>query len=94
MTNNKVKFRFHALKRMFEREISEMDVLYVLSHGRIIEDYPSDNPYPSYLKFGYVNNRPIHVVAAKSEDDDVIIITVYEPDTQRWEPGFEKRKIK
>ena len=94
MSKNKINFRFHALKRMFEREISEMDVLHVLSYGKIIEEYPSDTPYPSYLKFWYVNNRPIHVVAANTEENDVIIITVYEPDSKRWQPGFERRKVK
>ena len=78
---------------MFERKISETDVLQVLSTGKIIEDYPTDQPYPSCLKLGFVKKRPIHVVTATATDDDTtVIITVYEPDLERWEPGFEKRK--
>ncbi len=88
-----IKFRFHALKRMFERQISEIDVIHVLSTGKIIEDYPTDTPYPSCLRLGFMNNRPLHVVTATAvEEDTIIVITVYEPDSKRWEPGFEKRR--
>lgn len=42
--NLNIKFRFHALSRMFERKISETDVLEVLTTGKVIEDYPTDQP--------------------------------------------------
>lgn len=89
----KIKFRFHALSRMFERKISEIDVIQVLTTGKIIEDYPIDQPYPSCLRLGFVKSRPLHVVTAEATDEaTTVIITVYEPDLERWEPGFEKRK--
>lgn len=89
----KIKFRFHALSRMFERKISEADVVQVLSSGKIIEDYPTDQPYPSCLRLGFVKNRPLHIVTAEATAEaTIVIITVYEPDLERWEPGFEKRK--
>ncbi len=86
-------FRFHAVRRMFERDISEAEVFNVLESGKVIENYPDDVPYPSYLKFGYSGTRPIHVVAAENNtEQSKIIITVYEPDLNHWEPGFERRK--
>lgn len=88
-----IKFRFHALSRMFERKISETDVLEVLTTGKVIENYPTDQPYPSCLKLGFIKNRPLHIVTAEATDEaTTVIITVYEPDLTRWEPGFEKRK--
>jgi hypothetical protein len=47
----------------------------------------------SCLKYGRAeNNRPLHIVCAYSKEDDmVIIITVYEPDSQKW-INFERRK--
>lgn len=78
---------------MFEREISETDVVHVLTTGKIIEDYPTDQPYPSCLRLGFVKDRPLHVVSAEATDDaTTVIITVYEPDLVRWNPGFEKRR--
>jgi hypothetical protein len=78
---------------MFEREISEEDVRQVLETGEIIESYPDDEPYPSRLVLGWSGARPMHVVVADNRDqDEMIVITVYEPDPGRWEPGFSERR--
>jgi hypothetical protein len=43
---------------------------------------------------GWSDNRAIHVVAAFNEQNQTdIIITVYEPDPNQWEPGFKRRKL-
>ena len=86
-------FRVHALQAMFRRGVSFEDVQEVMSGGKAIETYPDDQPYPSRLMLGWPGSRPIHVVAAdNASDQETIIITVYEPDPSRWEPGFEKRR--
>lgn len=36
--------------------------------------------------------RPIHVVVADTGESETIVITVYEPDPELWEPGFERKK--
>lgn len=84
-------YRIHAVQRMAVRNIREEDVAHVVSHGKAIEDYADDKPYPSRLLLGWVANRPIHVVAATAEHE-IIVITVYEPDPGKWQPGYEKRK--
>ena len=86
-------FRVHALQAMFLRRISDEEVGDVLLNGRTIEEYPEDRPYPSRLVLGWPGSRPIHVVAADNPaEQETIIITVYEPDPERWEEGFERRK--
>jgi hypothetical protein len=78
---------------MFERNISEVDVLDVLEQGIVIENYPTDKPYPSCLILGFVKGRPIHVVVAEATDDNIsVIITVYEPNLEIWDQGFKTRK--
>ena len=78
---------------MFERRISENAVKSVLQNGEVIEDYPSDVPYPSRLLLGWVETRPLHIVVAENEkDNQTIIITTYEPDAGRWESDFKRRK--
>ena len=64
MPNSRLVFRLHAVQRMFERSISDVDVRKVLVDGVMIEDYPDDQPYPSFLVLAWVNGRPLHVVAA------------------------------
>ncbi|MGP1454263.1 MAG: DUF4258 domain-containing protein [Treponema sp.] len=76
-------FSEHVFKRMAERSISPNTIKDVIKNGMVIKEYPDDTPYPSRLILGYDNNRPIHVVSAYDQNDDMeYIITVYEPDTQ------------
>ena len=83
----------HALQRMFERGITDDDIQNVLESGEIIEEYPHDQPYPSRLVLGWVGSRAVHVVVATGPAKlETIVVTVYEPDPERWLPGFERRR--
>lgn len=89
----RIVFRVHAIRRMFERQISVDDVRQALTTGQTIEEYPEDVPYPSRLVLGLAGNRPIHVVAAHNrEDEEVVVITAYEPDPAQWDREFKRRK--
>jgi len=92
MSKERITYRLHAVKRMFERKISADEVRYVLETGEAIEEYPDDTPYPSRLIMGWYKGRPIHVVAANNSlDKEIIIITVYEPDPSEWDPECRER---
>ena len=92
MSKERITYRLHAVKRMFERRISADEVRYVLETGEAIEEYPDDTPYPSRLIMGWYKGRPIHVVAANNSlDKEIIVITVYEPDPSEWDPECRKR---
>ena len=94
MSANKLVYRNHAIKRMFERGISEADVRAVIDLGEVIQEYPDDVPYQSRLILGWCREQPIHVVTAyDSQEKTDVVITVYEPDHLRWEDGFKKRKL-
>ncbi len=85
-------YRVHAMQRMFERDISESVIPEILKNNDVIESYPDDKPYPSFLVLGFDGSRPIHVVYAKDEENNPIVITVYEPDLTKWENDFKTRK--
>ena len=92
MPLKKLVFRLHALQRMFQREISNDDVKRTIESGEVIENYPNDEPYPSRLTLGFVDDRPIHVVFAEnSEENEIIVVTVYEPNPTKWEQDFKRR---
>lgn len=92
MSKERITYRLHAVKRMFERGISADEVRYVLETGDAIEEYPDDTPYPSRLIMGCYKGRCIHVVAANNSfDKEIIVITVYEPDPSEWDPECRKR---
>lgn len=90
---NRLIFRTHALRQMFQRRVTDTDIRELLSRGIIIEEYPDDTPYPSCLLSGTVNGRPLHAVMAYNNvDREAIVITAYEPDTDVWSDNFTRRR--
>ena len=88
-----IHFSRHAIERMFERAISPGDVRDVVTQGEMIEEYPDDVPFPSMLIFGFIDKRPVHVVAAvDKKTDNCYVITVYIPDTSIWSDDFRTRR--
>lgn len=69
------------------------DIFYATQNGEIIEDYPTDTPYPSCLIYGETQTGdPIHSVWAYAADSQIaVLITVYRPDPARWD-DWKKRK--
>lgn len=86
-------FRVHAIQRMFQRGVTVDDVRQVLATGETIENYPDDTPYPSRLVLGRLGSRPLHVVFAENNAmREIIVVTVYEPDPDRWDSDFRRRR--
>ena len=93
LSGRRIVFTAHAIRRMFERGISERDVYGVANGGDEIERYPDDEPYPSTLLLGWIGPSPLHVLLADNVvEETVIVVTVYEPDDLRWLPGFKRRR--
>lgn len=79
---------------MAERGFSPDVIKQTIENGIVIKEYPDDKPYPSRLILGFDGTRPVHVVSAYNPDDDTeYVITVYEPDSERWEDNFRVRKL-
>jgi hypothetical protein len=93
MLFNRLVFRVHAIQRMFQRKIDEEDIRHILAIGEVIEEYPEDTPYPSRLVSGWCGSRPIHIVVSDNiETKENIVITVYEPEPDKWDSNFRRRK--
>jgi hypothetical protein len=61
--------------------------------GEIIEDYPTDAPFPSCLVLGFTQTgTPVHSVWAYNEHGSwAVLITVYRPDPTRWIDWRQRR---
>ncbi len=93
VSNNSIEWNRHALERMMERGISRSAVLDVVCTGEIIEQYPSDHPFPSALMLGNQAEIPLHVVVAfDPESETVFIITAYYPDILHFHADFRTRR--
>lgn len=93
MNFTELKISHHAFQRMLERKVRASEIAIILSDGEIVASYLDDKPYPSYLMSGKVGKRSLHIVVALVEETGLaIVITVYEPDDEIWEPGHRVRR--
>ena len=84
-TNDEFEFSKHAVDQSIIREISVQEIRSAVSVGEIIEDYPDDKYGPSCLVFGMTDEkRPIHIQCSYPARSIIKVITVYEPDPERW----------
>lgn len=85
-------FTRHAIQKMFQRNVGKSEIDNVISTGTIIKEYPNDLPYPSLLLLGFCDNRPLHIVLAFDNTNNIcIIVTVYEPDPNLWKENYSRR---
>jgi hypothetical protein len=95
MQCNRIIFTGHALKRMFERRLTDEDVREAIRNGEIIEEYPDDSPFPSTLILGFSEARAIHIVVGLDiSTGTCYVITVYGPDPNLWDSKFRTRRNK
>ncbi len=89
----RIIYRQHAIKRMHERSISEIEVEQAIENGTNINEYPNDTPYPSALLLGQAGDKAVHVVYADSIEEELrIVITVYEPSLEIWLEDLKTRR--
>ena len=87
-----IEITLHAAKRLEQRGIRLEDIMNCIMGGEIIEQYPTDYPYPSYLVLGVsMNHRFLHTVVG-SDQERIWIITAYYPDENKWSSDFRSRK--
>jgi hypothetical protein len=86
-------FSFHALQQMFKRNISVEQVKYAILNGEEIRSYPEDKPYPSKLLLVFENEIPLHIVIAQNSiENQTIVITAYNPESDIWLEDFKTRR--
>ena len=91
--NDTITLTIYAAYRLEERNIKFKSVKSAIMNGEIIEEYPSEQPYPRVLIFGYdEKNIPIHVVVGVG-DWNIQIVTSYYPTIENWEADYKTRKV-
>ena len=82
----------HAAERCRQRGIVSKNIREAVMSGEIIEYYPDDFPFPSYLILGKTaENVPIHVCMS-DEGTGSRIITAYFPSSEKWQDDLRTRK--
>lgn len=91
---HRIRITDHADEEAQADALTFDEIFFSVLQGEIIEDYPTDKPYPSCLIYGdNFQGEPIHSVWAYNEETKwAVLITVYRPDPNRWINWRERRK--
>src|SRR3990172_11664587 len=90
----RVRITDHADEEAAADRLTLDEIYFAALSGEIIEDYPTDKPYPSCLIYGRTSiGEPVHSVWAYNADTRwAVLVTVYRPDPNLWINGRERRK--
>lgn len=89
----KIRWTYHINMRLRDRFISRQIILDSVSSYEIIEEYPKDKYFPSYLIYAKCTGFVFHILfAVDVPGDNVRVITAYRPDPEEWEPDFKRRR--
>jgi hypothetical protein len=87
-----VRWTGHILQRIFCRGIGMDDVTDALANGEIIEQYPSDYPFPRCLVLGYTKTRKALHIVCGFNGTELWLITAYFPNPDEWSEDFRNRR--
>ncbi len=84
--DEKIRITNHADEEANADKLTLIEIIESVCDGEIIEEYPTDMPYPSCLICGMnKNGEPIHSVWAYNKENEwAVLVTVYRPDPQKW----------
>lgn len=93
VADEQFEFSKHAVDQSILRQVQVQEIREVIANGQVIEDYPNDKYSPSCLISGLTQSRrPIHVQCSYPSRPLVRIITLYQPDPQKWDENFTQRR--
>ena len=89
----KIQWTYHINMRLQKRGISRQTILESLSRYEVIEEYPDDKYFPSYLVYTHYQGESSHILFALDvEGDNVRIITAYRPNLLEWANDLKTRR--
>ena len=89
----KYAISFTHTEKLRERMIESADLEEAVFNGSIIESYSDDPRGPSCLILGFAKSgKPLHIVFGNVEEEELLIVTAYEPDPEEWEKDWKTRK--
>lgn len=94
VTEGRYAISFTHTEKLRLRRIKAVDIEQAVKSGNIIEDYPNDPRGASCLILGRVGNRPLHILFAQLEAQEILVVTAYEPDPEEWENDWQTRKAR
>lgn len=79
--------------RLGQRFIARETIINAADTYELVEAYPEDKYFPSYLLLGREGDNAFHVLfGVDAEDQNVRIVTAYYPSPNEWETDLKTRR--
>ena len=78
--------------RLMKRSIPRNLILESVDNFVLIESYPEDKYFPSYLIWSAMQDIIFHILfAVDVNEGNVRVVTAYKPDPDRWMDNMKRR---
>ncbi len=92
---NEFEFSRHAVDQSVIRQITVQELREAVAGSEVIEDYPTDKYGPSCLLLGFtLGARPLHAQVSYPSRPLIKVVTIYQPDPERWVDHRHRRSPK
>jgi Domain of unknown function (DUF4258) len=88
----RILWTYHVNMRLGQRFIARDTIIQAADTYEIVEAYPEDKYFPSYLLLGREGANAFHVFGADVEGQNVRIVTAYYPSADEWEMDLKTRR--
>ena len=95
LRDGRILWTYHVNMRLGQRSITRETIIAAAGSYEIVEAYPEDKYFPSYLILGRQNEETFHALfGADVDGQNVRVVTAYYPSPVEWEEDFKTRRVK
>ena len=93
LRGGRILWTYHVNMRLGRRFIAREAIISAAESYEVVEAYPDDKYFPSYLLLGRAGDDAFHVLFGTDIDgQNVRIVTAYHPSLGEWEPDLKTRR--
>ncbi len=93
LRGGRILWTYHVNMRLGRRFIARETIILAADSYEIVEAYPEDKYFPSYLLLGRQGEEAFHVLfGADADGQNVRIVTAYYPSPEEWEMDLKTRR--
>ena len=95
LRGGRILWTYHVNMRLGKRFIARETIIAAAESYEIVEAYPEDKYFPSYLLLGRLNEEAFHALfGADVEGQNVRVVTAYYPSPEEWQEDLKTRRPK
>lgn len=95
LRGGRILWTYHVNMRLGQRFITRETIIAAAESYEIVEAYPDDKYFPSYLLLGRLNEEAFHALFGTDvEGQNVRVVTAYYPNPEEWEKDLKTRRPK